>query len=68
MEIIIKTVKNRRDNQFIFNVFCKDKSTGNLEYAEMIGLISALTMPEVRPTQLLLSKKQHQEINKYLKQ
>jgi hypothetical protein len=37
-----------------------------LDYAEMIGLISALTMPEERPTQLLLTEEQHQEIKKYM--
>ena len=67
MEIIIRTVKNKKDNRFVFKVICGNKSTSIMEYAEMIGLVSALTMPEERPTQLLLTTEQHQEINKYLK-
>ncbi len=68
MEITIKTVKNIRDNRFVFRVICGNKSTSNMDYAEMIGLVSALTMPEKRPTQLLLTEEQHQEINESLEQ
>jgi hypothetical protein len=68
MEITIKTVKNKRKKQFFFKVICGKKSTSDLCYAEMIGLVSALTMPEERPVQLLLTEQQHQEIIKYLEQ
>jgi hypothetical protein len=67
MEVIIKTVKNKKDNRFTFKVICGNKNTSRLDYAEMLGLVSALTMPEVRPTELLLSEEQHQEINQHLK-
>jgi hypothetical protein len=67
MKIIIKTVKNRRDNRFVFNVACDGKSTSNLDYAEMIGLVSALTMPEERPVHLLLTRQQMDEVKKYLR-
>ncbi|MDR2145330.1 MAG: hypothetical protein LBE91_02580 [Tannerella sp.] len=66
MEIIIKTVKNKRD-KCLFTVACGKKRTADLYYSEMIGLVSALTMPEERPTQLLLTEQQIHEIDKYLK-
>jgi len=68
MEITIKTVRKKRDKRLLFKVFCSDRSTSNLDYAEMIGLVSALTMPEERPTQFLLTEQQHQEVKKYLEQ
>lgn len=67
MEIIIKTVKGKRHNPFLFKVICGDRSTFNLDYSEMIGLVSALAMPEERPTQLLLTERQRQEVNNIMK-
>jgi hypothetical protein len=64
MEITIKTVKDK----LLFKVICGDRSTFNLDYAEMIGLVSALTMPEERPTQFLLTEQQRQEVNNIMKQ
>jgi hypothetical protein len=61
MEITIETVKDKRHNRLLFRVLCDDKSTFNLHYDEMIGLVSALTMPEERPTQLLLTAEQRQK-------
>jgi len=68
MEIIIKTIKSKRDKQVMFRIICGNKSTSNLYYDEMIGLVSALTMPEERPTQLLLTKQQMKEVNNIMKQ
>jgi hypothetical protein len=68
MEITIKTVKDKRRNKLLFRIFCDDKSTSNLNYDEMIGLVSALTMPEERPTQLLLTEQQREEVNNIMKQ
>jgi hypothetical protein len=68
MELTIQTVNDKRKNITFFKVICGDRSTGKMYYSEMIGLISALTMPDERPTELLLTEQQHQEINKYLEQ
>jgi hypothetical protein len=66
MEIVIKTIKDKRYNRFLFRVICGNKNTSNLEYSEMLGLVSALTMPKERPTQLLLTEQEMQEVNKLI--
>ena len=67
MKITISTAKNKRYNHLLFKVICDDKSTDNLNYSEMLGLISALTMPEERPTELLLTKEQKEEVKNLIK-
>ena len=36
-------------NNGFFKVFQRDKSSGELSYDEMLGLVSALTMPNIDP-------------------
>ena len=36
-------------NNGCFKVFQRDKSSGELSYNEMLGLVSALTMPNIDP-------------------
>ena len=66
-EIIIRTLKDKRFNRFKFQVICGNRQTFDLGYAEMIGLVSALTMPEERPTEYLLTELQRQEVKKIMK-
>lgn len=61
MEILIKSfIEEDGSDKGYFEVFFEDKRSGALGYDEMIGLISAISMPESRPClQWLKTEEQH---------
>lgn len=61
MEKVVDTIKIEKLEDGCFNVVQGDKYTEALGFDEMLGLVSALTMPESRPClQWMKTKEQHE--------
>lgn len=56
----------KQNNNGCFEVFQGNKSSGELSFDEMLGLIAALTMPERCPSLLWMKTKEHREAQKSL--
>lgn len=56
------TIKQYDDGYF--EVFQGDKSSGELSYDEMLGLITSLAMPESRPCLLWMKTKEQRDVEK----
>lgn len=56
----------KRYNDGYFEVFQGDKSSGELSYDEMLGLITSLTMPESRPCLLWMKTKEQRDAQKFI--
>ena len=53
-------------NNGYFEVFQGDKSSGDIRYDEMLGLITSLTMPESRPCLLWMKTKEQRDAQKFI--
>ena len=59
----IKIVKDKKSTS-LFIVHQGDKNSGPLGYDEMIGLITSLTMPDIRPClQWMKTEEEHKKFN-----
>lgn len=62
MKKVVDTIKIEKLEGGAFNVVQGDKWADGISYDEMLGLVSALTMPESRPClQWLWTKERHED-------
>lgn len=67
MEKVRSTIQIEIYQEGGFNVIQSDKCSEHLSYDEMLGLVSALTMPESRPClQWMKTKERHEAWRKSL--
>lgn len=56
----------KQNNNGCFEVFQGNKSSGELSFDEMLGLIAALTMPERCPSLLWMKTKEQRDTQKFI--